>query len=345
VHIQDVTSPLFAPPISLSYQRLRRSCSLAEHHYGKIAAHTANRKAYVTYEKIELFIDSVREQILSHSFDAIACVLRGGMFPAMCVAYATGLPIYFIRYDRATQTPSWVTAPPTGKLLICEDYAGSGHTLEHVIEFITATHPAFEILTAIKDNKSRRKPRWAIDFGDQTTVLPWERDHHAQTARFTAEQVAANRAASDHTARFTGYDLDGIFCADIDASEYVNNLHDALQRRDLLAPLQPRPVIDPTASVIITGRPIQDAVRTRTWITTHLPEAAAIAVLHRDPTKFDGDATGAAQHKAAAALAAGCTEFVESCPHQSLLIAQAVPWLRVRWWNSGTPVFITATGA
>jgi hypoxanthine phosphoribosyltransferase len=330
---------------SLSNQRLARTRGVTDPTKSRLRFPTNNCKAYVTYEKIEAFVDTVREEILSQSFDAIACVLRGGMFPAMCVAYATGLPIYFIRYDRATRQPSWISTPEPGKLLICEDYAGSGHTLEHVITLVNETHPEFEILTAIKDSKSRRNPRWALDFGDQSTVLPWERDHHGQLMRATAAEVEKNRMAPDHTSRFTAYDLDGIFCADIDVSDYADDLQGTLLRRDQLLPLNPLPRLDPAVSAIITGRPLSDAARTRAWIAANLPEAAGIRIVHRNPEAYSGDAQGTAQHKAAAALALGCTEYIESCPHQALLIAQAVPWLRVRWWNAGAPIFLTATSA
>jgi hypoxanthine phosphoribosyltransferase len=340
--MQDITSSLPTRPKSLLDQRLARLSGSGESHGAVTAPRGAHCKTYVTYEKIELYIDSVREQILSHSFDAIACVLRGGMFPAMCVAYATGLPIHFIRYDRATQTPSWVAPPPPGKLLICEDYAGNGYTLEHVIEFVTATHPAFEILTAVKDNKSRRNPRWAMDFGDQTTVLPWERDNHAQATRAAASNTPVDRAVADHTLRLTGYDLDGVFCDDLPQEHYEQDLHGCLQQRDKLAPAPTAPRLVSDNTLVITGRPLEDATRTKTWMQRHFPGVTGIQIVHRDPEVFAATDLGAAQHKAHAALQFGCTDFVESCPHQALLIAQAIPWLRVQWWNSGNPVHVTA---
>jgi hypothetical protein len=207
------------------------------------------------------------------------------------------------------------------------------------------TNPEFEILTAVKDNKSRRNPRWAMDFGDQTTVLPWERDNHAQAIRAAASNTHIDRAVADHTLRLTGYDLDGVFCEDLPIQHYENDLLDCLRRRDRLAPAAFAPQLGGHAAIIITGRPLEDADRTRAWVKTNVHGAHDIQIVHRDPRVFAADDHGAAQHKAHAALQTGCTDFVESCPRQALLIAQAVPWLRVRWWNDGNPVLITARTA
>jgi hypoxanthine phosphoribosyltransferase len=294
--------------------------------------------ALVTYDQIELFVESIRDELCAANFDGIACVLRGGAFVATCVAYATGVPLYFINYERATNKPNWLVQPPPGRILICEDYAGSGQTLKNVEDFVASSHPDYRILTAVKDSRSVCTPHWSMDFGDRRARLPWEREW---TIRSQQKNEVHPRTTPDHELRFVGYDLDGVFCDDLPSEAYTRDLETCLRLRDTLPAADARPSLASRAA-IITARPLEDAERTRTWLERNVPDARDTPVVHRNPVTFAADAAGSAMYKVAAAAALGCTDFVESCARQSLLMAQAAPWLRVKWWNNGEAVVVSA---
>lgn len=138
---------------------------------------------YLSHDEISQWIESIKHEILEHPFVAVVGILRGGGFPALCVSFSTGLPVFHIQYDRKTQRASWVgEPPPPGLLLVCEDFAGSGQTLLNSLLFIKETHEC-KTLTLISDELSRHQADWTRRYNGHRVILPWERHCHSPSHR------------------------------------------------------------------------------------------------------------------------------------------------------------------
>jgi hypoxanthine phosphoribosyltransferase len=301
--------------------------------------------SYLGYSQIGQWIDSLGETLRAERFTAVAAVLRGGLFPAQCAAFATGAPLFFIRHDRGRQQAAWQgEQPPTGKLLLCEDIAGAGHTLLNCRDLVRQTHPDHRILTIVSDELSRIEPDWSMRRPNVQTVLPWERE--VVSPRFRRDYWHRDGAhgrqpmSPDHCYRRWGVDLDGVLCADLPAQRYDRDMAAALAERDALAPADNAPDLRSAEHVIITGRPLHDEGRTRAWLDAR--GYSGIDVLHRDPALHAHDEASIALHKAATAERLGITDFLESCPHQAVLISARAPQIRVFWWRGGEPVLVNA---
>jgi hypoxanthine phosphoribosyltransferase len=156
--------------------------------------------SYLGYSQIGQWIDSLAETLRSAQFVAVTAVLRGGLFSAQCAAFATGAPLSFIRYDRDRQQAAWHgDPPPSGRLLLCEDIAGAGHTLVNCRELVRQTHPDHRILTIVCDELSRIEPDWSMRRPIVQTVLPWEREVVSPGFRQDCwHRDAADLSAHDH---------------------------------------------------------------------------------------------------------------------------------------------------
>jgi len=301
--------------------------------------------SYLGYPQISQWIDSLGEALRAERFTAVVAVLRGGLFPAQCAAFATGVPLSFIRYDRCRQHASWQgDAPSPGRVLLCEDIAGAGHTLVNCRELVRQTHPDHRILTIVSDELSRIEPDWSMRRPNVQTILPWEREVVSPAFRqdYWLRDGAHGRQpmSPDHCYRLWGVDLDGVLCADLPAQRYDSDMSAALCERDALPRAEDAPELQTARHVIVTGRPIQDAERTRAWLDAR--GYSSIDVRHRDPARHAHDDASIALHKAEASMRLGVTDFLESCPHQAVLISSRAPQIRVFWWRSGKPVLVAA---
>lgn len=300
--------------------------------------------AYMGYDDIALWIESIRDELMQEDFISVVGVLRGGAFPAQTVAFATALPLYFMHYDRTNQTPSWVgAAPPPGTILLCEDYAGSGVTLENCLRLVDRTH-RHKLLTLVTDNYSWHTPHWTRHFGEHRVVLPWER--HCQSSRYLEDWFSGGaggkkRMGDDEDYRFYAMDLDGVLCEDIDSNEYQSNLEALLGRRDQLPLASNAPTLIPGRHVVVTGRPTCDAQRTRAWLDRN--GMVGIDAHFREVESHSDAPEAVASHKGRAASELGCSDFMESCPHQAILLASLFPHLRVHWWRGGHPILVSAS--
>jgi hypoxanthine phosphoribosyltransferase len=301
--------------------------------------------SYLGYAQISQWIDSLAEALRAERFVAVAAVLRGGLFPAQCAAFVTGAPIAFIRYDRGIQVASWQgEPPPAGRLLLCDDIAGHGHTLVHCRALVERTHPDHRVLTVVSDELSRLCPDWSMRRPHVQTVLPWERE--VVSPLFRHDYWHADGAhgrqpmQSDHCYRRWGIALDGVLCADLPQQHCERGMAHALATRDAQPRSRNAPGLTVRHHVIVTGRPLEDRERTRAWLDAC--GYAGIEVHHRDPARHDHDDASVAGHKAAAAERLGLTDFLESCPRQAVLIAASAPHLRVFWWRDGEPMLVNA---
>jgi hypothetical protein len=218
-----------------------------------------------------------------------------------------------------------------------------GHTLSTCLDVVRQTHPDTDVLTVVSDELSRIHPRWSMALPGVQTVFPWER--HDQAPRHQKDWHAGGATGSiemksDHEYRFFGVDLDGVLLDDLLPSAYELDLEACLAQRDSLPMASYAPRLSPNTHAVVTGRPTQDRDRTRIWLDKH--GYGDIAVHHRDPATHGSSTELVAAHKAQAADRIGCSDFIESCPHQAALIAVAVPHVRVYWWNLGQPVLLSA---
>jgi hypoxanthine phosphoribosyltransferase len=313
----------------------------------QIKTQAARPRTYFSYDQISLWIESLAAELQAEQFTGVVGILRGGAFAAICVAFNTGAPLHFMRYDRESQQAQWVgSPPPPGKLLVCEDVAGLGYTLAHCLELVQRTHPEHEVLTVVSDDYSRLKPRWTLQFSNTQAILPWERHMQTLAQRTHWYQGGAKGQLPmlpDHEYRFWGVDMDGVLCADLPSQRYADDLTACLLDRDELPPAPQAPSLEPETHVIVTARPEEDRVRTQAWLARH--GLSDVAVHLRDPGVHDSTLEGSAHHKGHTATQLGCTDFLESCPAQSALIAAQWPLLRVYWWQEGRPLRILATRA
>jgi hypoxanthine phosphoribosyltransferase len=301
--------------------------------------------SYLGYSQISHWIDSLGETLRAEQFVAVAAVLRGGLFPAQCAAFSTGAPLWFVQYDRSRQQASWHGGvPPAGRLLLCEDIAGHGHTLVNCRALIARTHPDHRILTIVSDELSRVRPDWSMHRPNVQTVLPWERE--VVSPQFRQDYWHRDGAHGcqpmqpDHCYRRWGVDLDGVLCADLAAERYAADMAGTLTLRDGLPRAPGAPHLAADRHFIVTGRPLTDRERTRAWLDAR--GYPGISVHHRDPALHDHDDLSVACHKAVAAERLGVTDFLESCAHQAVLISLRAPQIRVFWWRGGDPVLINA---
>jgi hypoxanthine phosphoribosyltransferase len=304
-------------------------------------------RTFLSYETMAQWVESLGPELRAAGFVAVAAIVRGGVFPGLWASYATGLPLHCLQYDRARGQARWIgEAPPPGRLLLCEDVAGMGETLVECLRFANATHPDCEVLTLVSDELSRVRPRWSRFAPNVQTIFPWER--HDQTPAFQRDwqgggSTGASAMRPDHDYRLWAVDLDGVLCDDMPAGRYGADLARCLAERDDL-PLHPRaPALLAHTHVIVTGRPAHDGERTRRWLARH--GLHGIAVHHRDPGLHDDSLEAAARYKGSTADRLGCSDFIESCPHQAALVALQRPHLRVYWWADGHPVLLSATAA
>jgi len=296
----------------------------------------------LTYEQLDQWIESLQPALAAERFAAVVGILRGGAPLALMVSHATGAPVAFLRYQRATREVRWDSAlplpEPGSTVLLCEDIAGRGFTLTDCIAFLREHGLTVRTLTGAYDDLSRLRPDYSIDASGYFALFPWERQAYTDRYRADWTRDAAHEGAlmlQDHEYAVYAIDLDGILLPDIPLTRYDEDLDAALHERDALVPFEKFPSIDiERTRAIITGRPEMDRARTQLWLERF--GFGQLELVMRTPGEHDETPAGAAAHKAAAALRCGVTHFIESDPVQAIFIAQRAPLLRVIWWNAHT---------
>lgn len=294
----------------------------------------------LTYDQIDQWIASLQPDLAGERFACAIGVLRGGGPLALMVSHGIGVPAAFLRYDRSTRVVTWDSSipipPPGSKVLVCEDIAGAGNTLDDCIAFLRRHGLELKTLVAGFDDLSRIRPDYGIDARGYFVLFPWERHAYTDAYRDAWRQTSAGTEgaiAEDHEFATYAIDLDGILLPDVPSSRYEADLAAALAERDALLPFERLPGIDfERAKAIVTGRPEMDRARTAAWLARHGFDAPRLVM--RDPSRHGDAPHQVAAHKAQAALALSCTHFVESDPVQAIHIARFAPLMRVIWWNA-----------
>jgi len=292
----------------------------------------------VSYEHLDRWVASLQRVLMDEAFVCIIGILRGGAPLALMVSHATGVPAAFLRYRREDRQVTWDSSipvpPPGSKVLLCEDIAGSGHTLSDCLGFLQRQQLQIKTMTAGFDDISALRPDYGIDGRGYCLLFPWERQAYTAEYRSQWQETAGGRhgqMADDHEFDVYAIDLDGILLPDLAPERYAADLHAALLERDGIEPFKDVPTLR-RVKAIVTGRPEMDRARTQAWLTRH--GYGAIQLIMRDTQRYDDSPEQVALHKARATLEMACTHFVESDPVQAILISQQAPLLRVIWWNA-----------
>lgn len=293
----------------------------------------------VTYEQMDRWVASIQPTLLEEAFSSIIGILRGGAPLALMVSHATGVELAFLRYYRADRSVTWDSSvplpPPGSKVLLCEDIAGTGHTLKDCVAFLQQRGLNVRIFTVGFDDLSGIRPDYGLDGRGYFLQFPWERQAvtRAYRDRWNATGGGCTgRMAHDHDYDVYAIDLDGILLPDIPLQRYATDLSAALDERDRLEPFKQLPPLG-RVKAIITGRPEMDRLRTQAWLSQHGHDGTPLIM--RDTRSCNDSPEQVALYKARACVQLGCTHFVESDPTQAILIAQQAPLLRVIWWDAG----------
>ncbi|MGD6843048.1 phosphoribosyltransferase [Bacillus infantis] len=191
------------------------------------------KNIYLDYNQISLSLDSLAEEIKREGFDALVIILRGGSFPGFHLAFLTGLPYYFLTYDRISESADWKGAAPSlKKVLLVEDFAGMGKTLISSREFLTNQGMDVRTLVICKDPKSASVPDYFCFETRENNVrfiLPWERFrlNPAESRVSRAENIADHqfeRTLWDETLFSFVREGDGIAAGHIDKGEMAISL-------------------------------------------------------------------------------------------------------------------------
>src|SRR5262249_42515627 len=138
-----------------------------------------SRNIYLDYNSLSLRLDTLSVQIMEKDYDGLVILLRGGYFLGLHLAFLTGLPYYFVKYDRLSSTVAWEGAVPAGtRLLLCEDFAGSGVTLTNTKAYLESFGKKVDTLVGCSDLLSASLPTYACyqNFNPEYRfIFPWER--------------------------------------------------------------------------------------------------------------------------------------------------------------------------
>ncbi|MFC7439685.1 phosphoribosyltransferase [Laceyella putida] len=297
------------------------------------------RNIYLDYNAISLRLDTLAKDIMSANFDGLVIILRGGSFAGMHLAFLTGLPYYFLRYDRKIEKPAWLgNIPEKKRLLICEDFAGMGKTLINCKKFLVDLGYDVSTLVICKDRKSASTPDYYCFDCQETNarfLLPWER-YRINPSTGTASE---NQELLDHEYERTAWDMDGVFIDGIKSAQIHNGSEGTpfLRDQDPIAKYAPVPL---TQDIIISSRPVSHKESTEKWFRTH---NIYVPIIFRDDDVELSTLESVAKWKGSRAIELGFTHFVSGNSEVALFIAAFYPELRVIWWNQGHPISLQAS--
>jgi len=299
---------------------------------------------FLGYATIERMVNALLDRVAAWQPDVIAGIARGGIVPSSMVASSLCLPLSLLSFDRQRAESRWISpAPAQGqRIVLVDDGCSSGATMRNVRDMLLGEGRTVLTFAVVHDPEAGN---FVPDLSHPMRELwrfPWERGEATPLSR--ARRAAGEWPAATDELPFVGVDLDGIFLPDLPQKEYDADLDAALARRDALAPCLSLPNFTAERTVLITGRPERDRARTTAWLTRHGHGALPLE-MRTVGTAYEPVAV--ARYKAETATRWGCTHFIESDPHQAVLIAVEAPHLVVTWWDglrqAGYLVGVTAS--
>jgi hypoxanthine phosphoribosyltransferase len=160
---------------------------------------------YYSYDEIETFCLSKREQLAQENFGLVLGVLRGGGIPAVMLSQMLSVPVDFIYYERRTaraeiKNPEAMDqinlcVKQEKKILLVEDMAGVGYTLANSYKYLHSLvriESLIKVLVLVSHEGSRVKPDYSKDCTGIRPILPWER--YVTGNLFLNDFVAAGEA-------------------------------------------------------------------------------------------------------------------------------------------------------
>lgn len=269
------------------------------------------RRRWFSYQDIENIALHHRREVMACRYDAIVGLARGGLYLATMLSQMTGIAHATAYYDRAAGTAHLHNLPAHRpmRLLLVEDVAGKGHTLERVRQALEQRGANVDLMVVCWDDLSRHVPDYygvKLEAGERY-LFPWERSQLAHTS--------PDRTGHDDLAGWlTAFDLDGVFLEDIPADLYFSDLQAALAARDKLPALLPPPPGWRSGGLIISGRLESDRDRTEAWLARHGLDPSRVLLrpsLDIPPAEF----------KRRMLIELGVTEYIESELAQAEYIA------------------------
>ena len=196
------------------------------------------RRRWFSYQDIENIALHHRREVMACRYDAIVGLARGGLYLATMLSQMTGIAHATAYYDRAAGTAHLHNLPAHRpmRLLLAEDVAGKGHTLERVRHALEQRGASVDLMVICWDDLSRHVPDYygvKLAAGERY-LFPWERSQLAHTS--------PERTGHDDLAGWlTAFDLDGVFLEDVPVDLYASDLQAALAARDNLPALPAHP--------------------------------------------------------------------------------------------------------
>ncbi|MEX8517289.1 MAG: phosphoribosyltransferase family protein [Leptothrix sp. (in: b-proteobacteria)] len=307
----------------------------------------------LSYEKISNIILAQEPQQKQLDPGLVVGIARGGIVPATMVATNLSLPMSVLSITRGIDDVSWLHAPSqefldqikcdNKSILLVDDIMSSGRSISKAKAFLSRLGLKVFANVVFYDQHCPITP----DIGLSTKAyikFPWERKEN------TPGSIAAKSADLNENFRFSqevdfhGFDLDGVFTADLHPDVYAEDLQIALDIRDNQPLLPNAPNIPPelrSDCAIITGRPQSDHQRTLDWLNKN--GLHNITLYCRDQDRFDHTTAGAIQSKIEFINSIGVSKYIESELQQAIAIATAIPSIELIWWNDGQPVTIHAS--
>ena len=293
--------------------------------------------AVLTYEQLERWIHSLQDSLATEGFACVIGILRGGAPLALMVSHTIGVPVVFLRYERSARTAKWdscLPVPPAGsKVLLCEDIAGSGHTLADCTAFLQGHGLAIKILTAAYDELSRIRPDYGIDAVGYFASFPWERHAYTDAYRADWQRTGAGRWGElqpDDRYAAVAVDLDGVLFSGLPTDTRAVDLE---REAMSLCPILPDIDVD-DVRMIVSDRPECDRSSTEDWLIKH--GFGHRPLVMRGSRRHAQDIGSAVVHKVEAAVKFRCTVFIEGDLQQAILISEQAPLLKVVWWDAAS---------
>lgn len=285
------------------------------------------RYSYLSYNQIAMKIDTMVPAIREASFDALVVIVRGGSFPGTHLSIRTGLPIYFLSYERKKNPPvvNWIGEPaPPGKLLLVEDVAGAGKTLSSCLHFLLLSSYEVNTFVVFKDTKSAVEPDFfcfASDIPDRTFLLPWEK------SKINPSYLTLDKSERfvDHELEFTVWNMN-CFVEQDEMNHFVKRS------------ITPIPLLEENDAILTTESEFEDIHRK--WLKGNKVSHPFYVA---EPDSSFGSHLGSAILVGNQLMTIGCTRYVDNDVENLVLLSSCFPHLEILWWNSGNPIALTTS--
>lgn len=139
-------------------------------------------KLHLTWDRIEMLVDIILRDMKAKKLkvEYIGAVPRGGFIPAVMMAHKLGIN---------DVSPYFDLVAAEGTVLVVDDIADSGRTLELVKEAFRETPNQLYIATLIVNDNAKPRPDFegVKGTGYYWHVFPWEKDPDGDQRRYMGD--------------------------------------------------------------------------------------------------------------------------------------------------------------